>query len=139
MKASALQHTAEAQVVYRKALITQKMQLQGLFISQKREAALVLSPPYPFHSRPVVLLLLLCRVLRCRILRIYIFFPFATFVIVSLFSGFFYLVSIGSPQHLISPLPPLVTTSSLPHFLQVYFFPIWFAMIHLLAYFDICS
>ena len=39
-----------------------------------------------------------------------------------------YLVSIGSPQQLSRPLPPLVTTNSLPHFLQVYFFPTSFAI-----------
>jgi hypothetical protein len=40
----------------------------------------------------------------------------------------YFFSSMGWPQHVIVPLPPLVIIISAPHLVQRYLLPIWFAI-----------
>lgn len=44
------------------------------------------------------------------------------------FFNCYFFCSIGAPQHLSAPVPPLVTITWEPHFPQMYTLPSWLAM-----------
>ena len=106
----------------------------------KKARAWVPVPAFLSRSRRGLLHRPLCRALRFHILHSGISFQVASCSLLSTYQrgGYtpilqiiflcYFLSSIGSPQCIIVPLPPLVMIIPVPHFLHTYLLPIMFAI-----------
>ena len=105
----------------------------------KKARAWVPVPAFLSRSRRGLLHRPLCRALRFHILHSGISFQVASCSLLSTYQRgvypilqiiflCYFLSSIGSPQCIIVPLPPLVMIISVPHFLHTYLLPIMFAI-----------